>query len=314
MNLKTKEVSTLLKALLDQIPEENRDTLVNELRCVDEALNECRQRLHAVQKREIFVSSLPAIFHKLKNKLTPILGFSQILLMKTSDERQRKRIQKIEKNTEELTEQFNLLKEYLVMEPPGKEETHINDILSSMRPYLNAVEQGHKVTVQLNLSPDVPGDLLNPGQIEFLITLMVQNAVFAIEAKNKPSETADHTSTDTTTTIRTSTEPLKEKGFIEIRTTPGPTEDTYFLSIKDNGIGISEEIIPRIWTPFYGHFAGRAGLGLTFCENIINNHDASVTVRSQEGENCEFEILFQKPKDEEEDAGLEYFRSKQKQK
>lgn len=241
----------------------NRDD--NSNNCAEE-LKACREKLRILQKKEAINNAIPVIFHKLKNKLTPIMGYSQILLTKISDDTLLNRIKKIELNADELSEQFNILKDYFENEECVKGKENLNHILNSLKPELAVVEKKLQVKINIDAAPDIPDDYLSGGQIEMLIMNMVDNAVAAIKEKNSGP------------------------GVIHIKT--APQESGYYLSIKDNGIGMNKRDIPRIWTPFFSGFPGRAGIGLTICEKIITNHKASFTVASVEGEFSEFKISF----------------------
>ncbi|MFX3624843.1 MAG: sensor histidine kinase [Ectobacillus sp.] len=71
------------------------------------------------------------------------------------------------------------------------------------------------------------------------------------------------------------------------------------LSIRDNGIGIAEEDIPRIFDRFYQSDKARtvsegAGLGLSIAKWIIEKHKGKVKVQSKLGEGTYIEIVFPK--------------------
>jgi PAS domain S-box-containing protein len=64
------------------------------------------------------------------------------------------------------------------------------------------------------------------------------------------------------------------------------------LIIKDNGCGISEEHITRIFEPYFTRKRTGAGLGLAFTLNILRAHNAAIDVSSVLGSGTTFTISF----------------------
>lgn len=72
---------------------------------------------------------------------------------------------------------------------------------------------------------------------------------------------------------------------------------TVTLSVKDNGIGISEDDIPKIWNRFYRADSSRSsnegfGLGLALVDKISAIHGGKTEVKSKLGEGSEFIVKF----------------------
>jgi len=63
--------------------------------------------------------------------------------------------------------------------------------------------------------------------------------------------------------------------------------------IRDNGVGISEENLSRIFDPYFTSKANGFGLGLVSTLNILQSHKASVDVQSAIGEGTVFIIQFE---------------------
>ncbi|HXB45101.1 MAG TPA: ATP-binding protein [Puia sp.] len=63
--------------------------------------------------------------------------------------------------------------------------------------------------------------------------------------------------------------------------------------IRDNGIGISEENLQRIFEPYYTSKANGFGLGLAATLNILQSHKAYTDVQSNLGEGTTFSLLFE---------------------
>ncbi len=87
---------------------------------------------------------------------------------------------------------------------------------------------------------------------------------------------------------------------IEIRVN-GNQKKRVFVSVKDNGMGISRENLPKIWDRFYKTDASRGrdkkgtGLGLSIVKEILRAHDQNIDVISTEGVGSEFVFTLSKP-------------------
>jgi signal transduction histidine kinase len=71
------------------------------------------------------------------------------------------------------------------------------------------------------------------------------------------------------------------------------TPQHYRVSIADNGGGIPEENISRIFEPYFTSKTNGFGLGLAATWNILQSHRASIDVNSQLGEGTSFLLTFE---------------------
>ncbi|HZE83653.1 MAG TPA: ATP-binding protein [Puia sp.] len=65
------------------------------------------------------------------------------------------------------------------------------------------------------------------------------------------------------------------------------------VSISDNGSGISEENLSRIFEPYFTSKTNGFGLGLAATWNILQSHKATIDVTSQSGEGTSFILAFE---------------------
>lgn len=70
------------------------------------------------------------------------------------------------------------------------------------------------------------------------------------------------------------------------------TNEYSILRIEDNGCGISEENISRLYEPYFTQKRNGVGLGLSFTFNILQSHKASIDVTSKVGVGSTFIISF----------------------
>jgi signal transduction histidine kinase len=65
------------------------------------------------------------------------------------------------------------------------------------------------------------------------------------------------------------------------------------VGIKDNGVGISRENLPRIFEPFFTTRAGQGGtgLGLSVTYGIVSEHGGVIEVESTPGDGSMFTVF-----------------------
>ncbi len=86
----------------------------------------------------------------------------------------------------------------------------------------------------------------------------------------------------------------------EIKITLQDLDDTVYFTIRDTGIGIPEQDLPKIFDRFYrvdkarSRMDGGSGLGLSICKHIVDRHHGTVDVESKLGEGTKFKIRFPK--------------------
>ena len=79
-----------------------------------------------------------------------------------------------------------------------------------------------------------------------------------------------------------------EKGRISIKVKKD--KDNAIIEITDNGSGISEDKIPRLFEPYYTSKRNGIGLGLASTLNIIQAHNGSIEVTSEPGKSTTFAV------------------------
>lgn len=80
------------------------------------------------------------------------------------------------------------------------------------------------------------------------------------------------------------------KGLLQIQIKSGT--DKYTVEITDNGHGMTEEQLNKVFEPYFSTKSTGNGLGLTNTANIILNHKGDISVTSKPGEGTTFVIKF----------------------
>ena len=63
------------------------------------------------------------------------------------------------------------------------------------------------------------------------------------------------------------------------------------VSVQDNGVGIAEEDLNKIFEPFFTRKSKGTGLGMTICNELVNLHQGKIEIDSQLGEGTTVSII-----------------------
>ena len=66
------------------------------------------------------------------------------------------------------------------------------------------------------------------------------------------------------------------------------------VEFRDNGPGISDENLQKMFTPFFTtkEVGEGMGMGLSICHRIVQDCEGRITVKSEPGKFCEFTLQF----------------------
>lgn len=210
------------------------------------------------------------VSHELKTPLTSIKGFSETLRYVDDSETKNKFLDIIDKESERLT---NL----------------INDIL-----ILSNIENIHKMESEYFNPGDVIENVLDmvKSQAYKKSIIIKYNDCFNSEilgSKDKFHQLAVNL-------IENAIKYSNENGIVKIYLT---LEEQYFVfKVKDNGIGIPKNDIPRIFERFYRVDKSRStrgtGLGLAIVKHIVKLFNGEISVKSKVGRGSTFTVKIKK--------------------
>ncbi len=64
------------------------------------------------------------------------------------------------------------------------------------------------------------------------------------------------------------------------------------VKVTDNGVGMTEEVMDKIFIPFFSTKKNGSGIGLSLCKQIMMLHKGNIHVQSKEGEGTAFTLQF----------------------
>lgn len=159
-----------------------------------------------------------------------------------------------------------------------KEPTDINaladEYLRLSYSGLRAKDKSFNATIETHFDESIGKIEVIPQDIGRVLLNLINNAFYAVTQKKKA---ADQKGENYEPTVSVSTR--KKDDRIEIR-------------VKDNGIGIPQKAVDKIFQPFFTTkpTGQGTGLGLSLSYDIIKAHGAEIKVESKEGEGTEFII------------------------
>ena len=80
------------------------------------------------------------------------------------------------------------------------------------------------------------------------------------------------------------------EGVVEVEVTKKTSD--FILRISDNGHGMDQEQIDRLFEAFYSNKSSGMGVGMNSVKNILEEHDAPIKVESKPGKGASFRIYF----------------------
>ncbi len=220
-------------------------------------LNMKRQMEQALQMEELGKVLAPALAHDLKNLITTISSLAQLSIEKHKLRPPLNRHLRIIYGTSQKANR--LIRGFLDFAKIFKhnelnyEPIDIHDIIDRMWRMVELNIGPRQVSFvprwDRNLSP-LMGDI---EKMERLFLNLLLNAAQAIPKKGR---------------IIAQTRLLPSKNMVEV-------------NIVDNGMGISKEYCKKLFEPFSTTKEGGTGLGLSICQAIIQQHQGSITIKSQ---------------------------------
>ena len=137
-----------------------------------------------------------------------------------------------------------------------------------------------RARLKLNLETQLPLLQADRGQLQQVVMNLVINAVEALK---------DHDGeVKISTTLETMVSPPTLNGYMATDLPPGRYVK---LEVRDNGFGMEQATLQRIFDPYFSTKSSGHGLGLSAILGIIRSHQGGLHVESQPGIGTTFMIL-----------------------
>jgi two-component system NtrC family sensor kinase len=212
------------------------------------------------------------VAHEINNPLSGILTYAKLLRKwvdrgEAAGEKRAETAQCLELIAAESRRCGDLVKNLLTFSRTSAVNIQPNDVNAVIERALRLVQHQLElanVHLQLQLEADLPLASCDAPQIEQVMLALIQNAIDA----------------------------MPKGGNLWLATRVNTTRREVEVEVRDDGMGIPQEILPQIFEPFLttkesGH---GVGLGLAISRSIIEQHNGRIDVHSEVGKGTRFSL------------------------
>src|SRR5687768_637427 len=214
--------------------------------------------------RLVAVGELTAsMAHEFNNPLGIILGFAQSLLdtLTPSDPN----YQHVQIIAEEAKRCEKLVQELLEFGRPKSSDFILTDVEQIIQRTMSLVQPHaakNKVETAIDVASGLPQIYADPQQLQQILLNLGLNALDAMP-----------------------------KGGKLVMGALSPSTGNIIVTVTDTGMGIDNDVLPRIFQPFFTSKKRRGlGLGLPICDRIAKSHGGTIRVESKPGEGTTFKV------------------------
>ena len=201
--------------------------------------------------------------HEIGTPMNVILGRAEYLLDRVTDEPVKKGLRTIVAQVERITRVMNQLLTFARRKPREPRPVALDEVIENSLEMFRERLSNHRVQVSTHIDPGCPSVVADSDQMNQVLINLIMNAVHA----------------------------MPQGGTLRLGI--GRERDMVKLTISDTGHGIPKEVVQKIFDPFFTtkEFGKGTGLGLTVVKGILDEHQGSITVESEEGNGTTFTIL-----------------------
>jgi signal transduction histidine kinase len=239
-------------------------------------VRDLEDRLRRADRLAALGTMAAGIAHDIRNPLTSILIFSQLMSLHYDDSDVREKFNRVVPR--ELERVQTVIEDMMELARPAsvhREPASLNDILSQVLELFESQvdTQGIKISREYDL--DLPFCMADRKRLHRCFSNLVSNAFQAMPSGGE-------------LTVRTRRIPamiFPDAGLPDPRPEPAIQ-----ITIADTGQGISADRLSRIFDPFYTTKEKGLGLGMAIAHRIVEDHRGTIDVQSKVGLGSTFTV------------------------
>jgi len=239
------------------------------------------EELLKIQKLESIGMLAGGIAHDFNNILTGVMG--NISLAKLLTEAGSAAYEKIELAEKASLRAKDLVNQFITFSRGGKPIKETKNIAEFLEDTVNFALSGSRVKCDFSINTDLLPVEIDAGQVRQVFNNIVINAKDVMPKGGRLEVRAENHKIGNDTAL------------------PLETGDYVRISFKDQGPGISQNHLPRIFDPYFTTREKRRGMGLSAAYSIMKNHDGCIHVESEKGKGTVFQVYFPAAEKEDQD-------------
>lgn len=224
-----------------------------------------QEKILREQERMAIVGQMAAgVVHEIKNPMTTIKGFAQLLDIKSTDATVKKYVGIMLSEIERMNQ---VVQDFLQLARPKAAEIKLMDLNEVVREISASIEPHayqNNTSVKMNICAGALWCMMDANQIKQVVLNLVQNAIDAMPGG----------------------------GVLVIETALDVQTGEIRLDVGDTGCGIAASQIEKLRVPFFTSKPQGTGLGLSISYDIMDRHDGRVEVCSVLDGGTTFSLFF----------------------
>jgi two-component system nitrogen regulation sensor histidine kinase GlnL len=203
--------------------------------------------------------------HEIKNPLGGIKGAAQLLEEELEDKRLKEYTGIIIRETERVNRLIEELLDFAKPKRLSLKPMNIHKTLDDTILLMSEAMRSRTITVYKEFDPSLPLIKGDGGRLSQVFLNVIKNAVEALDRGGW---------------LMVSTRMVTDYLMVEGEERKG----AIVVEVSDNGRGMDQETLDRLFTPFFSTREKGTGLGLAISHRVIKEHKGNIKVRSRLGE------------------------------
>jgi two-component system NtrC family sensor kinase len=250
-----------------------------ELSRADKDLATTKEQLVQQEKLAAVGQLVSGVAHELNNPLQGVLGYAELMLAEQRAELESEELRAIRDNANRAAGIVRDLLTFAGRTTFARNWQQINvivrDAAATRQPQLVAAS----IDLRLEIADRLPLAYVDKERLEDVVVNLVQNAEAAIAARREGKSPS-------------SIVPPRAPGEIVVSTRIERDPDRIIVEVADNGSGLADDDLRRVFDPFFttSEVGKGTGLGLSMCYGIVREHGGHITARNRTGGGAVFTV------------------------